>query len=123
MLEKKRLNKSTEIDLAIPDSGFSPEFTDSLSNICLKYDGIAKSYLVLKRENEDVSLLLGLLFFDNISPKEQEQVIQNIITETVDLFSDEIIIEAICLNNNNQLKETMMSIDSPFYSKSPTHST
>lgn len=62
-----------------------------------------------------VSLLLGLLFDDSISPKEQEQVIQNIMTEVVGLFSDEIIIEAICLNNNNQLKETIMAIDSPFY--------
>jgi hypothetical protein len=119
MLEKKKLNKSVQIDLALPDSGFSPEFTNSLSNICAKYSGLSESYLVLKKEGEDVSLLLGLLFDDSISPKEQEQVIQNIMTEVVGLFSDEIIIEAICLNNNNQLKETIMAIDSPFYLKSP----
>ena len=116
MLEEKKLNKATQIDLALPDKGFSSEFINSLSNVCTKYDGVAESYLVLKKQDEDVSLLLGLLFFDTISFSEQEQVIQNIMSEVVSLFSDEIIIEAICLNNNAQLKEAIKSIDSPFYS-------
>ncbi len=62
MLKKEKLNKSTEIDLAIPDSGFSPDFIDALSSICLNYDGVFEGYLVLKKEDDDVSLLLGLLF-------------------------------------------------------------
>ena len=116
MLEKKKLTESTEIELALPENGFSSDFVDALSDICSKHDVLTEGYLVLKKENEDVSLLLGLLFFDNYPLNKQEQDIQNIMQEVTDLFSDEMIVEAISLNNNRQLNRTMKSIGSPFYS-------
>lgn len=117
MLEKKTLDKSTQVELATPDSGFSQDFIDMLSGICSKYENLLESYLVLKKQGEEVSLLFGLLFVDSSLLEEQELTVQNIMTEILDLFSDEMTIETICLNNNDQLKQAMESMTSPFYSK------
>jgi len=68
MLEVKTLAESTQVELALPDSGFSKIFIDSLFNICLKYESLHEGYLVLKKQEEEVSLLFGLLFFDKARP-------------------------------------------------------
>lgn len=116
MLEKIILNKSTEVDLALPDDGFSPDFISALSGVCSENKSLSEGYLVLKKEGEDISLLLGLVFFDHIPNEQQEASLEDIMTKTADLFSDEISIEAICLNNNTQLKQAITSMDSLFYS-------
>jgi hypothetical protein len=117
MLEKKELSSSTELEIAIPESGFSTELIEALYSICTKQKNLLEGYLVLKKVDEDVSLLLGLLFSDTNSINQQEQAIQMIVLEVADLFSDDLTVDAICLNQHNQLKQSIMSATSPFYKR------
>ncbi len=116
MLEIKNTAKSTSIDLALPESGFSTELLEELSVICTEYSReINAGYLVLKKDDEDISLLIGLLFSKQVLRDRQEVIIKNILTNVVDLFSDDVPIDAMSLNNHDQLKNTISSMTNPFY--------
>lgn len=116
MIESYTLSQSTKIQLALPNNGFSKEFIEPLITICSKYEKLFESYLVLKMQAEGTALLFGFLFFDDASSKDQELSIQNIMTDLLSLFSDGIDIVAICLNDNDQLMQSIQSMTPPFYS-------
>ena len=115
MLDKKVLASSTELEIAIPEGGFSTELIEALYSICVKQKILLEAYLVLKKVEDDVSLLLGLLFSDANPIRQQEQTVQMILSEVTDLFLDDLTVDAICLNQHNQLKETIISVTAPFY--------
>jgi len=117
MLDKNELASSTELEIAIPENGFSTELIEALYGICAKQKILLEAYLVLKKVDEDVSLLLGLLFSGTNTIDQQEQEIQLILSEVTNLFSDGLAVDAICLNLHTQLKESIISVTSPFYKR------
>lgn len=111
------LNKSAQIEIALPENGFSRDFINALSDLCLKIDDLSESYLVLKKTDDDVSLLFGFLFEEDIASAVIESSMKNIMENILDLFSDDMPIDGIYLNDNDQLHKAMQSITSPFFKR------
>lgn len=114
MIDKRTISKTKKLELAIPDMGFSNDFIISIRKICSKYDRLKSSYLVLKKEEgEDVCFLFGFEFDEE--QLESYLKIENIMTEILELFEEDLVFEGICLNENVKLKDAIMKITEPFF--------
>lgn len=111
MVEKNVLEKSTEISLGLPESGFSKDVLDAVAQLCSEYESVSASYLVLKKVGDDVTLFFGFILDDNGS----DMVIGQMMEKITELFSGDLYLEGVCLNENKKLAEAMKSVTSPFY--------
>lgn len=113
MIEKNILEKSTEISLVLPESGFSKDVLDAVAQICSKYESVSESYLSLKKVDDDVTLFFGFMLDDNGS----DMAIGQMMEKITELFSGDLYLEGVCLNENKNLAEAMKSVTSPFYTR------
>jgi hypothetical protein len=113
MVEKSILEASIQVTLAMPESGFSADVLTALSQACSKYERISKSYLVLKKDEENACLFFGFLFddADNIG------LVEQLMADISELFSEGVAFEGVCLNENKKLADVMQSMTSPFYQR------
>lgn len=111
MVEKNILEASTEVSLALPDNGFSVDVLNALSQACSKYEQLSEGYLVLKKEGDNANLFFGFLF-DGV---ENVGLMEQIMEDISELFSEDVAFEGVYLNENRKLVDAMRSMTSPFY--------
>ncbi|WP_133138118.1 enhanced serine sensitivity protein SseB C-terminal domain-containing protein [Legionella rowbothamii] len=113
MIDKRTIQKSKEVELAVPDEGFSDDFINSIKSICSQYDGLQSAYLVLKKEDDDICFLFGFQFGETY--QENDLLINNIMNDILDLFEEDMAFEGVCLGNNIQLKRAIEEITEAFF--------
>lgn len=113
MINKKTIQKSKELELAVPDEGFSGDFINSIKSICSQYDRLQSAYLVLKKEDDDICLLFGFQFDE--TSQENDLLINYIMNDILGLFEENMAFEGVCLENNTKLKRAIEEITEPFF--------
>ncbi len=115
MLEKQALEMPSTIELALPSVGFSQAFISDVRGLCAEYEKLIEGYILLKKSDDDVSLLFCLLFEIDTDAVVIETSVARLAQSILDLFTDKMAIDVICLNGNKKLTNTVRSITAPFY--------
>lgn len=115
MIDKRTLHKSKEIQLTVPDEEFSENFISALHNICIKYESLQSAYLVLKKEDDDICFLFGFQFDE--SHQETDRLLENMMSNILDLFEENMAFEGVCLSKNTNLKRAIDEITEPFFKR------
>ncbi|CAM4490003.1 MAG: hypothetical protein LEGION0403_FIIPPAGN_02886 [Legionella sp.] len=113
MIDKRTIQKAKELELAVPDGGFSDDFINSIKSICSQYDGLQSAYLVLKKEDDDICFLFGFQFGE--AYQQNDLSIKNIMNDILGLFEEGMAFEGVCLGNNTKLKRAIEEITEPFF--------
>lgn len=116
MIDKRTIQESTELELAVPDEGFSDEFINSIKTICSQYTNLESAYLVLKKQGEDICFLFGFQF--GASDLDEGHLINNIMNDILGLFEIDMAFEGVSLRENTRLKEAIEKLTTPFFIRS-----
>ena len=117
MVEKKVIADSVAIELAVPGSGFSKDFVSALKDICSGHSALAEGYVLLKRSDDEVSLLLCFLCQNTFDSGEIDALMSRLTEEVVTLFSESMAIEVVCLNGQEKLTKAVRNTTGPFFIK------
>jgi len=117
-IEKQVLSKAESLALSLPEEGFADDFLAALSNVCKEDKYLDSAYLVLKHGEGGVSLFFAFLFNDEaVKDNQVSERISGLMSKILNLFKDEILADAICLNDQVKLQASIASITAPFYEK------
>ena len=112
MIDKRTIQKSKELELAVPDEGFSDDFINSIKKICSQYVSLLSAYLVIKKEDKDICFLFGFEFGETL--KDNELLINNIMNDILGLFQEDMAFEGVSLRENARLKKAIEKLTEPF---------
>ncbi|GAB1263395.1 enhanced serine sensitivity protein SseB C-terminal domain-containing protein [Aurantivibrio infirmus] len=113
-IEKQVLSESKSLDLSIPPDGFDHDFLSATTKICNEMEQLEEAYVLLKNNANQENIFFAFLF-DPRYELDSDGLISILLTKILELFTDEVSIDVICLNGKKNLIENLKSITPPFY--------
>ena len=116
MVKKIILDSSTAIELAMPKGGFSEDFLFAVREVLAECEGLDSAYVLLKKvENDDAAIFFCFQFKNSVAPSLVDARIARSMESISSLFSDEVTLDATCLNGRHELLAAVLSIAGPIF--------
>jgi len=117
MSSQEILSETKEVELALPENGFSSDFLNDLVNFCALQGKLMEAYITMKKNDEDISLFFSFLFESEVSKEDQNNSVGKIMEKIILLFKDQVSIDAVSLNGKEQLIAVLRSVTAPYFKR------
>lgn len=120
MVEKRVLSNAMPVELALPKEGFSHSFISDISSACEKFQPLKEGFVLLKKSEDEVSLLFCFLFEEGQQSAAEDAVIEALAESILGLLDGNMAIDIVSLNGKERLAESVRSVTSPFFRRDIT---